>query len=167
MLNHKLKAFTIMEVTIALLVSGILIAIVYVAFAVVNNSYHAFVLKNVESADLAQLDLLLSRDFRRADLIEKTDSGLFFKNNNGGIRYVLNSDYIVRTNGITDTFKFKTTRTNMLFEQQPVETGPDALNSRVDELELDLLLHNDKMTFHYYKQYSSANLFEQDTHAGN
>jgi prepilin-type N-terminal cleavage/methylation domain-containing protein len=42
MINHKLNAFTIMEVTIALLVSGILIAIVYVAFAVVSNSYHAF-----------------------------------------------------------------------------------------------------------------------------
>jgi prepilin-type N-terminal cleavage/methylation domain-containing protein len=167
MLNHKLKAFTIMEVTIALLVSGILIAIVYVAFAVVSNSYHAFLLKNGESADLAQLDLLLNRDFRKANLITKTDSGLFLKNSNDSTNYILNSNYIVRKNGITDTFKVKTTSVNMYFEQHPLGITGEAEDNRIDELEFDLSLHNEKMTFHYYKQYSSADLFKQDTHAGN
>jgi len=167
MINRKLNAFTIMEVTIALLVSGILIAIVYVAFAVVSNSYHGFLAKNGESANIAQLDLLLNRDFRRASLITKTDSGLFLKNSNDSTSYIFNSNYIVRKNGITDTFKVNITRTNMYFEQQSLEATSDMPDNRIDELEFDLLLHQEKMTFHYYKQYSSADLFKQDIDAGN
>ncbi len=162
--NHKLPAFTIMEVTIAMLVSAILIAIVYTAFTIVSRSYNGFVYKNEEAARLAQLDLLLKRDFRRADLVTRTDSGIVIKNDKDITRYLLEKNEIVRINGITDTFKVKTEHTLVLFEQQAVDLTSDQ-PARVDELDLDLFFQNEKITLRYYKPYSAVNLFEQDTDA--
>jgi type II secretory pathway component PulJ len=164
--NHKLPAFTIMEVTIAMLVSAILIAIVYTAFAIVSRSYSGFVFKNEEAAGLVQLDLLLKRDFRRADLITRTDSGIVLKNDKDVTRYMFETNDIVRINGITDTFKVKTDHTAMLFEQQAVDITSDK-PALVDELNLDLVFQNEKIRLRYYKPYSAVNLFEQDTHANN
>lgn len=168
-MNHnKLNAFTIMEVTIAMMVSAILILIVYTAFSVVSSSYHSFLFKNEESAGLVQLDRLLQRDFRRADMIIKNDSGILLKNNKSSVSYILNNNYIVRVSGITDTFKVKTESTHMTFEQQPVSmVTQDPVSNRIDELELDLLSHNEKITFHYFKLYSSADLFKQNANADN
>jgi len=157
-----------MEVTIAMMISAILILIVYTAFSVVSNAYHHFIVQNEQAATVVQLDRLLKRDFRRAELIVKNGEGLLLTSDKDSVRYLLDSNYIVRISGITDTFKVKTESSSMLFEQEPVglaESG--SLVTQVDELQLNLYYPNDNMHFIYYKPYSSANLFNQDDHAGN
>lgn len=157
-----------MEITIAMMVSAILIAIVYTAFSVVSRSYQIFVANNEGAAGLEQLDKLLNRDFRRANTIASDTSGIRLANNQDYIYYQFNPDFIVRKSTIIDTFKVKTETYTMSFEDRPVTTTTqDSTGNRIDELKLQLSLRGEKVRFDYHKPYSSADLFEQDPHAGN
>jgi Tfp pilus assembly protein PilE len=166
--DPKLKAFTIMEITIAMMVSAILIVIVYTAFSAVSRSYQIFVVNNEGAASLEQLDKLLNRDFRRANTVTSDSAGIQLVNDQESVRYQFNPDFIVRKSAIIDTFKVKTETYKMSFETRPITaTGQDSTGQKIDELELQLSLRGEKMNFDYQKKYSSADLFEQDPHAGN
>ena len=54
--NNKLQAFTIMEVTIAMLLSAIVIGITYTVFSIVSRSYRSYTNKHEEMNRLLLLD---------------------------------------------------------------------------------------------------------------
>jgi type II secretory pathway component PulJ len=165
--GHRLKAFTIMEVTVTMLVAAILMGITYTAFTIINKSYSSFNTKNKDMAELEQLDELLRKDFDRAEIIQKDQNGISFKRADLAlIKYEFNPDFIVRISGRTDTFKFKTEELTTAFEGQPVnESGASEEENRLDELDISLLFQNEKIPYHYYKQYSSVNLIQRNPNA--
>src|ERR1700744_656096 len=113
--QHRVKAFTIMEVTITMLIAAILMGITYTTYIMVSKSYLSFNTKNTEMAEVELLDKLLKRDFDRADVIQKTTNGMVIINTGQTIQYVFNPDFITRTSGIADTFKVRTDSLNTLF----------------------------------------------------
>jgi prepilin-type N-terminal cleavage/methylation domain-containing protein len=165
--GHRIKAFTIMEVTVTMLIAAILMGITYTAFTIINKSYNSFNTKNKDVAELEQLNELLRKDFDRAEFIQKDQNGISFKKADLTlIKYEFNSDFIVRTSSRIDTFKFKTEELATLFEGQQVnEPGASEEENRLDELDINLLFGNEKIPYHYYKQYSSVNLIQRDPNA--
>ena len=165
--GHLIKAFTIMEVTITMLIAAILMGITYTAFSIINKSYNSFNTKNKDMAELELLDELLRKDFDRAELIQKDQNRIILKRADLTlVKYEFNPDYIVRTFGRIDTFKFKTEAFSTSFEGQQVnESGPSAEENRLDELDINLLFGNEKIPYHYYKQYSSINLIQRNPNA--
>lgn len=165
--GHRLKAFTIMEMTVTMLIAAILMGITYTAFIIINKSYSSFNIKNKDMAELEQLDELLRKDFDRAEIIQKDQNGISFKKADLTlIKYEFNPDYIVRTSGRVDTFKFKTEELSTSFEGQAMnETRESEEENRLDELDISLLFQNEKIPYHYYKQYSSVNLIQRNPNA--
>jgi prepilin-type N-terminal cleavage/methylation domain-containing protein len=165
--GHRIKAFTIMEVTVTMLIAAILMGITYTAFTIINKSYNSFNTKNKDMAELEQLDELLRKDFDRAELILKDQNSILFKRADlTSIKYEFNPNFIIRTSGRTDTFKFKTEELVTLFEGQPVnEPAASEEENRLDELDISLLFGNEKIPYHYYKQYSSVNLIQRNPNA--
>lgn len=164
--NHKVKAFTIIEVTITMVIAAILIAITYTSYSIVSKSYLSFNTKNDDMAVLERMDKLLKRDFMRAETIQRDSSGILFKNTNSIIQYEFNPDFIIRISGRSDTFKVKSDSLNMLFEGQPVsETDPSNEQRRLDGLEINVEFQNEKIPYHYHKQYSSSDLIKRNTNA--
>ena len=49
--KHRIKAFTIMEVTVTMLIAAILIGITYTTYSIVLKSYNSFTTKNADMAD--------------------------------------------------------------------------------------------------------------------
>jgi len=174
--QHRIKAFTIMEVTIAMLIAAIVIGITYTAYTIISRTYGQFKKKNENMAVLARLDQLLRRDFDRADLI--TESGhqviSIQRENQPNIRYEFLDSSIIRNAAIADTFKVKSDHYQVLFEGLPkadaenTDANADSNEEyRIDELSLIVNFQNETIPYHYHKKYSSENLINRITHAIN
>ena len=163
MIGQKVKAFTVMEVTITMLVTAILIGITYTSYSIIVKSYLSFNSKNSELADLNMLDHLLKRDFNRANIIKKESNGISLKADSQMIRYEFNGRYIVRVSSKPDTIKIETQNIVTNFKGNPIsELQQDDEQNRIDELIFTVLYKDEKIPYHYYKLYSSQDLFQRN-----
>ena len=162
----RISAFTIIEVAIAMLIAALVISMTYSIYLIVGRSYQSFNAKNEEMAILLQLDELLRKDFDRSLAIWKDTTGIAIQYPNHIVRYKFDTAYMVRIGTRTDTFKIKSDTVNTAFENQPVnEYKPLKEQNRIDRLDLSLLFQNKKITYHYHKVYSSANLIHRNPDA--
>ena len=166
MLPTKLSAFTIMEITITMLLAAIVISITYTAYTIINGSYLVFTRKNNEMAQVVQLDRLLKKDFYKASSISRDYQKILFRMDSTDIIYEFRPDLVTRTQGITDTFKIQTEIINTSFESQPLPDLPTTDQpGLLDDMEWKIILQKEKIPYHYHKQYSSANLFQENSDA--
>jgi Tfp pilus assembly protein PilE len=170
--KHHIKAFTILEMTIAMLVAAIVIGITYTCYGIINKSYLTFKHKNEGIALLSRVDQLIRRDFEQADLITGNTNVITIQEDNKPIiGYEFTPDYIIRKANIIDTFKVSNDNLQVFFEKQlKVNAHADNSNSengRIDELLFNVTFENEPMTFHYDKQYSSENLIKRNANAIN
>ncbi|MDB5008616.1 MAG: hypothetical protein JWP45_3009 [Mucilaginibacter sp.] len=157
--KHKLKAFTILELTVTMLITALLIGITYTSYSIIVKSYRSFTLKNEDMGILISLDHVLKRDFDLADVILKTSDGLTLKSDQKIVKYTFNPDFITRESVKTDTFKVETQLVQTSFETILVNDIQDAEEqNRLDDLTFSLLYQNEKIPYHYHKNYSSINL---------
>jgi len=161
-INKRIPAFTIMEVTIAMLLSAIVIGITYTVFSIVTRSYHNYNLKHKGMAGMLRLDELLQKDFERAEIILKDTDGIVIKSPAHQIRYRFYSDYVLRIGPAVDTFKIKNDSLVTSFESKVISaTGINDEQNRLDELSIQLNLQNEKIPYYYHKTYSSVNLINR------
>lgn len=165
---NKVRAFTIMEVTITMLISAVLIGIAYTSYSIIIKSYQSFNDKNNKLAILYDLDHLLRRDFDQATVISKEESGIDIKKDSILISYQFYPGFVTRKSTRIDTFKVETDGLIANFENAPVNglAGSGELN-RVDELLFNVQLEKEKIPYHYSKIYSSENLLENTPDAIN
>lgn len=162
MIIKRVKAFTILEMTIAMLITAIVIAFTYTTFSILKRTYADFHEKNRQTTELLQLDHVLKRDFFKSIAIYKTEAGLRFINPSDTIDYTFQSDIILRKGLRTDTFNIKAVNSLMLFEQLPVHSNADTLeNARVDEFSFDGVFQGQNIQYHYEKTYSSKDVMER------
>ena len=167
-MKGRVKAFTIMEVVISMLLAAIVIAITYTVYTIVVKSYGSYNIKHGNMAALVRLDELLRKDFEKAQTINKTETGLSCTNGEREVIYEFATEGIVRTSGITDTFKVQIQTANFFFEQVPFSDAPSGgEESRIDELKLELLFGEKTISNSYTKHYSSANLIQRKNNALN
>jgi len=171
--RHHIKAFTILEMTIAMLIAAIVIGITYACYGIVNKSYLSFKHKNEGIAILNLLDRLIRRDFDNADFVKRNPNGITIRQGDKPvISYRFEAGYIIRNADIIDTFKVENSKVQVFFERQ-LKVNDDQTsdsnyeNERIDELRFDVSFQNETMTFHYNKQYSSENLIKRNPNAIN
>jgi len=166
--RKKVRAFTIMEVTISMLISAIVIGITYSAYTIIRQSYAIYQTKNETLAVLSRVDQLLTRDFAHAELIVKTPDGVLLSSPSDTVSYVFNPDFVVRVAAVTDTFRVQNGGLSTLFENQQLsEISTVNEQNRIDELTFFIVLKNGNIPYHYHKQYSSVNLLERNPNAIN
>lgn len=168
MISKKVPAFTIMEVTIAMLLSAIVIGLTYTVFSLVTLSYQSYQVRHREMALVLSLDGLLQRDFNRAVVILKDTDGIALKDGNRIVKYRFYPDYVLRTGIAIDTFRVKTDSVAMSFEGKTLDSsGAGEENNRLDELDMQVTLQKEKIPYYYHKIYSSANLINRKRDARN
>jgi len=166
--KQKVKAFTILEITITMLITGVLIAITYTSYIIIIKSYQSFTAKNDEMAVLVTVDHLLKRDFEQAETIYKTQEGISLKKDNQLISYQFKPDYIVRNAAKPDTFKVQTQDVITSFENIPIsEVQETEEQNRVDEFGFTLMYKTEQIPYLYHKEYSSENLIQRNPNAVN
>ena len=162
--SHKVKAFTIMEVVITMMISAILMVIICLIYLVISSSYNVFKGKNEELNTINTLDELLKKDFREGRYIAGDQNIMTITRGKDSITYQWDKAYVVRSDaGVVDTFKVNTAGRSVSFEQYPFESTNNILNT-IDELKLDLVYKRDTLHYHYQADYSSSDLLNQDKH---
>ncbi|TCC97686.1 prepilin-type N-terminal cleavage/methylation domain-containing protein [Pedobacter hiemivivus] len=156
-LNKKVPAFTLMEVTIAMLIAGIAIAITFTAYRIVSGSYIGFSKKQDELAGFVLVDKLLKQDFLGARHIVKSSDGLAMEMEGGLISYRLDSGFMLRDQFSlrTDTFKLQLNSPAFLFESNVAEEGQP-----IDQFSFETVVQGQSIPLHYQKIYSAQDLFK-------
>lgn len=99
-----------MEITIALLLSSIIMMMSYEFFSLINNDLK--IQKTQANYHLQELTLKkqIESDFFKAEGIFRTDSGILCKWDSVEVKYEIQDSVILRKQLNTDTFYFKTIR---------------------------------------------------------
>ena len=154
--KKKVPAFTLMEVTISMLIAGIAIAITYTAYRIVSGTYLDYTRKQDRVAAYSLADKLLKKDIAAATHITRTANGLQLESGGGVISNEFASAYLLRKQYAlpADTFKIPVKTTVFTFENQAAEEG-----ALVDQLELQTSLEGEGISLIYKKIYSAQDLF--------
>jgi prepilin-type N-terminal cleavage/methylation domain-containing protein len=157
MINKKVASFTLIEVTIAMLIASVLISITYTAYTIVAKLYSDFTAKQEKASNVTLLNKLVNMDFLSGEKIIRTPDGFQVNSQVGKIHYIVTKDFIVRDQFSlrTDTFSISIPEKVYYFQKQQVESG-----GIIDEVHLSIFLSGYVIPLNYYKQYSSQNLFE-------
>ncbi len=164
--KHKVKAFTLLEVTITMLITALLIGLTYTSYGIIVKSYRSFTAKNEATVVLVNLDHVLTRDFDKADMVLKEDNGIVLKSDQNLIKYSFNATSIIREALKADTFNVQIQNLQTSFEHSPItEVQEMEDQNRIDELTFTLLYQNEKIPYHYRKRYSAVNLIQRNPNA--
>jgi type II secretory pathway component PulJ len=167
-MNRRVKAFTIMEITVAMLISALVIGLAYTCFTIIYQQYHIYNSKQTELMEVDQLNKVLQSDFDKAEMIMQDNDDIVIKNKNGQLSYRIMPAYVLRIANATDTFKVSMQDVTRYFEGKPLTNQSDLPEgNRMDELSFTIIYHNEKIPYYYIKQYSSQNLINRNTHAIN
>jgi len=152
------KAFTIMEVVVAMLLATISIAISYSAYKLIGLSYGRFDQKNKTIAELTVADKLLKQDVLQSEKILRLSDGLSFQFSEETVDYYFGDNIVIRDQFRLrrDTISLKVTQFLTTFENEECLPG-----SLVDEIKLDVEIDQRQVPFVYKKNYSAEELFEQ------
>lgn len=156
--GFRVAAYTILEMTIAMLLAAITIGITYTAFSMIGQSYKRFDKDNKEHASFVLVDKLLQKDIQGAVLVSSTLEGIDIKDGKGNIRYIFTADYILRDQYEVsrDTFYIPNRDLRILFENEEVTTE----GRPVDHIAFFAALNSLEFPLVYHKYYSSTELIQ-------
>lgn len=95
--NHFIKAFTLIEIMVALLISGIVISMAYVILT--NSQLYFDKLKNQSSYSIQYIDFysILKKDIDRSNTILMNNNELIITTDDNRISYKLENNFFERT----------------------------------------------------------------------
>lgn len=133
----KIKAYTLMEVTVAMLLSAICISICYSAYQIITGYYTSFHQKNKIASEVLFLRHSLEGDFLKSKLVMRNEAGIVLQIDRTKVYYAFNENAIVRKLDTlpADTFELKTGNFKTYFEQQELVEG-----GRIDQLNFSIFL---------------------------
>lgn len=151
-----------MEMVISMMLAAIVIGITYASYDIISKSYLSFTRKNESLLEALQLDRLLRKDIASGDSVLKTAEGFIIADSTKKVNYQITPTYTLRIKTRTDTFKVSNQQFVALFEDHETDDG-----ELVDDISLTILFQNEKIPYHYHKQYSAADLVKRHTDALN
>ncbi|WP_443946642.1 hypothetical protein ACJVDH_05935 [Pedobacter sp. AW1-32] len=157
MQNNRITAYTLMEITIAMLLSAICMVICYSAYDLISAYYRNFRDKNEANDAVFGLKHAMIHDLSKGKYLIRTAQGFEVLNKDTTITYQFNEEYILRDLGEqhTDTFFLKTTNLQFHFEQKEVSEM-----DTVDQVDFSVQLDsNTRVPMRMTKRYSAQDLF--------
>lgn len=156
--GFRVAAYTILEMTIAMLLAAIAIGITYTALSMVSSSYKRFDQNNKELAALVLVNRLLRSDIQRAALVSGSAEGVDIKDSTGTISYKFAEGYILRDQYQTgrDTFYVPNSNLRVFFENKEVT----AEGLPLDQITFSGTLGSLPVPFVFHKHYSSTELIQ-------
>jgi len=153
----KISAYTLLEVTIAMLLAAVTIGICYTAFTLTNQYYADIKNRKDQVGEILLLQKQLSKDVDRATVIKKLNDGIYISYDTITISYHFSADFVTRDYHQikVDTIKIAVTTLDLKFENR--EAANDDL---LDEIIFNCKRQDKSFPMHFKKIYSSTNLFQ-------
>ncbi|NQX52075.1 type II secretion system protein [Pedobacter panaciterrae] len=155
MKKRRIKAFTLIEMVLAMMLAAIVMSMAYTVFTIFSRLYSDYRIKNLDHANLQLIRLALGRDMECASLAEVDENGLHLKDSlrREEVSYTPSGDYLLRRAGtVTDSLRMKDLKMYCSFE------GSDVSEGITDYLVLKFIYHKKPMEISIHRNYSSAEL---------
>jgi len=149
----KIKAFTMLEALISLILTGIIIALSYSLFTLVNKQMALFETENTAIIDYNLFNSTLTNDINNANDFDYDNNELLLKNYfKPQIRYRFDEGIIIRTNenNKTDSFKLR-----------PLNKNYKDLTTNQSMLSMSFELLNDTIQVNYFMTKQNSNIINQ------
>jgi Tfp pilus assembly protein PilW len=155
----KIRAYTILEVLVVMVIGMIVVSISYTAFFIVNTQYKNFQSRNEKVRSVSLLNFLLTRDFSEANTITSISNGVRCNMRDKIVEYDLVVDFVVRTESqVSDTFNIKVSNLYKTFDELEItENGHLIETLTFESSEAGLKNH-----FIYTKTYGSDRLIQNE-----
>jgi prepilin-type N-terminal cleavage/methylation domain-containing protein len=160
-LNHKVRAFSLIEILVVLILSSIVVSIIYMGYYNITTYQANLLRKQQRLENISRLYFLLRKDIGRSEFVFATsDSALGCRLAGGDyISYSFESVIVTRTqNSITDTFFCKTRNQEFFWQTKRIVAFP----SKADELNFVLEL-NEPVSLSLFKDYDASSLIDTKT----
>ena len=104
---QKLRAFTLMELLVGMIVSSIVISFGYATYSLIYKQYRSYRIIKNELADVSQLSFILNNDMANAEMVSLKENLLSIdRKDKLPLLYDFNDSIVLRKeNDICDTFK--------------------------------------------------------------
>jgi prepilin-type N-terminal cleavage/methylation domain-containing protein len=134
--HKKLKAFTLLELLVGMIVSGIVLTATFSAYKIVTGQYQAY--RN-RSASVSELSFFVSQmhsDFSNSSrVVRRSGDNIQLKSEKGLIEYYFTEKYILRNDLLRiDTFKVSVTGIETLWKAEKVNSEEET----IDELHIQI-----------------------------
>ncbi|MBB5440942.1 hypothetical protein HDC92_004646 [Pedobacter sp. AK017] len=155
-MGSKVKAFTLFELVLSMLLATIVIGMAYYASSIFMRLQEGYSKTNLVQAELVQFKKVMAKDVERAASLELSEGELLLEDLKGGllISYELGKDRVLRKAILLDTFKLKDLKVQGSFEGQVQESG------LADLLVFSFSHADEPALFQVKKQYSAEELFQ-------
>lgn len=159
-MKTKLKGFTVMEVMITLILTGIVVSFGYLSFQMFSGYSSRISDISEKLSQTAVFDNLLKHDIVNARTVTIESGGsniVITQNNDKIITYSIETDAVIRVQtGVEERFEVEVKSAEFMFDGQPVTSG------FIDECNFTVLYNEKPINFTYTKQYSAATYMELD-----
>jgi prepilin-type N-terminal cleavage/methylation domain-containing protein len=166
---NKLRAYTMMEMIVVMIIGVIVIGIAYKTYDIVFRQLLSSQRANEKMADLVLLHTQMVCDFADADYVVSDLDGFVCHYKTRNVQYALNDEHIIRRDSVrSDTFYLVTENRSYRFQRKVVE-GKLKL---IDEFTFMGYLSDSIQFFNYRKQYAADVLMQfnnqkEESYAGN
>jgi hypothetical protein len=148
----KIKAFTIIELCVVMLLSSIVTGMVFFTLNIFQGSVRQFKTESTVLSRIALLHRLLVQDFWKSKEVRATNDGIQAMGKGGVVTYRFQPEYITREMGVVlDTFYFPNKNFVMQFQGQQ----KSLLGELVDQLSVDLSYKGEVVPFSFQKAYGA------------
>jgi len=152
-----IKAYTLIEMAVGMLLAAITISVCYTAYGIITSYMVSFQHKNSQAEEVLSFRHAFEHDLQFGNLVLKNEGGLVIFSDTTRVSYHFSERFITRklNEGQIDTFKLAEIKTDTFFEGAPV-MGTDT----IDQLNLSVVLGSQLVPMQFHKTYSSVNLFK-------
>jgi len=158
----KIRAFTLMELLVGMIISSLVIAFGYGTYSLIYKQYLSYKTVKMEIVNIAQLNSVLNHDFATAEMISFNEHKLNIdRKNSFPLVYNFNDSIILRIdNELTDTFKIVPGNivTNFVFKEQ---------NTAITNFSFEAKVLNEIEYFTFTKNYSAEILMNYEVRIKN
>jgi len=152
-INNKIKAFTLSEIIVVLILTSMVVALAFSVLSLVQKHMRSIEENLKEHTIINKLEVSLCLDFNRFSKINYNDfqQELQFYNEIDTIQYQFRRDYIVND---LDTFKIQLHNKKFYFE------GETKQNGNIDAMKLTVSNNNSNKFIFVYKQNDATSFIE-------
>ena len=160
----KIRAFTLVELLVVMVISGIVIAITYQIYFIANKQFMQYKKGNEKVTQEVILRGLLNNDFFQSEsVIRKSENNIEMQLADEKINYEWRDEFIIRvTNASRDTFFLPVSLVELKFRN----SSQDISAGLIDALKIISENGDEEKYFCFFKEYS-ADVLMQNTHERN
>jgi prepilin-type N-terminal cleavage/methylation domain-containing protein len=160
-MHKRLKAFTLLELLVAMAITGIVISISGLVYNMTGRQFSSYRETSRHISSVFALNSRIAADFNDASSIERDEAGLRIERmKKSPVQYNFTTKAVLRTEvGRTDTLHIKTEHVQFKFRSEPQEKG------LVDELSFKAVVMEEQESLHFIRQYGiCTELNKEETH---